>query len=184
MKEIPLTKGQVSIVDDSDFEWLNYWPWHAQKSKTKYKTKYYAVRTELVGYVDGKPIIKTIFMHRAIIEKKLLEEKRFEEYNQFRNNPRKFPVDHINGNTLRNTRDNLRSVSHIQNHQNRHHKKTSKYPGVWWNKKDKKWRTEIKYNGKRKYIGNFNSEEKAYEAYKKAYNKLVKEEKIDTQSTF
>ena len=27
MKEIPLTKGKVALVDDSDFEWLMQWKW-------------------------------------------------------------------------------------------------------------------------------------------------------------
>lgn len=42
MKYIPLTQGQVAIVDDEDFEWLNKWRWHAALDK---RTKqFYAKR--------------------------------------------------------------------------------------------------------------------------------------------
>lgn len=53
MREIPLTKGKVAIVDDADYEWLNQWKWNAGDGK-------YAVRTD--GF--GGP---TIFMHRLIL---------------------------------------------------------------------------------------------------------------------
>lgn len=28
MKEIPLTQGYVTLVDDADYEWLSRWKWH------------------------------------------------------------------------------------------------------------------------------------------------------------
>jgi hypothetical protein len=50
MKEIKLTKGQVTIVDDDDYEELSKYKW--------YFDGFYAVR-----YEDGK----LIFMHRQIV---------------------------------------------------------------------------------------------------------------------
>lgn len=28
MKEIPLSKGKVTLVDDEDFDWLSQWNWY------------------------------------------------------------------------------------------------------------------------------------------------------------
>jgi len=30
MREIPLTQGQVAIVDDEDYEWLSQFKWYAK----------------------------------------------------------------------------------------------------------------------------------------------------------
>jgi len=54
----------------------------------------------------------------------------------------------------------------IQKHFNVAQKqKTSKYTGVCWCKNTCKWKAQVKVNGKSKYIGSFDSEEEAYEAY-------------------
>jgi hypothetical protein len=36
MKEIPLTKGKVALVDDSDFEWLMQWKWYYLDDRNGY----------------------------------------------------------------------------------------------------------------------------------------------------
>lgn len=46
----------------------------------------------------------------------------------------------------------------------------SKFKGVSYIKKNKKWFSQITINGKRKYLGCFNSEEEASEAYQNALN--------------
>jgi hypothetical protein len=93
-KQMPLTKGQFTLVDDDDFEYLNQWRWQAHWNPlTK---SYYAYRTEY------RPLKKTIWMARVII-----------------NTPAGMIADHENHNTLDNQRHNLRNVSGSQNAMNR-----------------------------------------------------------------
>lgn len=66
-------------------------------------------------------------------------------------------IDHINGNGLDNRRSNIRSCSIAQNNIN--HKvrtdNTSGTTGVFWSKKHKQWRSQIKLNGKMIHLGLF-----------------------------
>ena len=150
MKEIPLTQGKVAIVDDEDYKYLSQFKWCAHKVYNIF----YAVRNIRE---DGKQ--KTLQMHTAILGRK-----------------DGFECDHINGNGLDNRRSNLRLVTHRQNEQNRHKKKTSKYPGIYWNKQNKKWEALIRINGKRIHLGLFNDEYKAYLAYCKAVKEMTGQE--------
>jgi len=59
MKEIKLTKGQVALVDDEDFEYLNQWKWFAHVRRDRY----YAARSDW----SNRPKSKTISMHRVIL---------------------------------------------------------------------------------------------------------------------
>jgi hypothetical protein len=79
-------------------------------------------------------------------------------------------IDHINGNRYDNRICNLRSVTRQQNQWNR---KTAK--GYTWHKNNKKWESAIKVNKKRIYLGSFNTEEEARNAYlqaKEIYHKI------------
>jgi len=72
-------------------------------------------------------------------------------------------IDHINGNKLCNHVDNLRIVSHQENHHNR---TTAK--GYCFHKRDKKWHARIRVNNKQIHLGLFNTEEEARQAYLEA----------------
>jgi len=66
-------------------------------------------------------------------------------------------IDHINGNTLNNRRNNLRSCTNSQNMMNRMEQTNSKsgFSGVIFDKRSKKWRSYIKKDGKQRHLGFF-----------------------------
>lgn len=79
-------------------------------------------------------------------------------------------VDHINRDTLDNSRDNLRPVLHWQNQCNRRLPKNnaSGLRGVSWHRVGRKWRAEISHRGINKYLGLFKTKEDAHAAYRHA----------------
>lgn len=78
--------------------------------------------------------------------------------------------DHIDGNRLNNTRNNLRFVTPRENTVNRGISKnnTSGYTGVYWYKRDKKWRAAIRVKGEDIHLGYFLNKEDAIAARKQA----------------
>ncbi len=140
MKEIPLTRGKVAIVDDDMHEYLMQWKWHISHNG-------YAVRTS--SRVFGKQ--KRIPMHRAIM-----------------NPPDGMLVDHINSNRkLDNRRENLRICTRAQNVCNTKlsKKNTSGFKGVNWHKRAKKWQAMVQKNNKNFFAGYFDDPEDAAHAY-------------------
>ena len=101
MKEIELTQGRVTQVDDADYEWLNQWKWYAYKNYNTY-------------YVRRNDKGKTILMHRAILN--LTSGKK---------------GDHADHNGLNNQRYNLRESTPSQNCQNTNSWGKSIYRGVY-----------------------------------------------------
>jgi hypothetical protein len=138
MREIPLTQGKIALVDDDDFEELNKYKWCAR------------VR-EHTSYAERKEskTRKIIRMHREVL--KYIPDGMF--------------TDHIDGNGLNNQKYNLRIVTTRQNAQNRHQIKTSKYPGVVWHSRDKKWYARIIVDGKQNSLGYYDLEDDAANAY-------------------
>ncbi len=82
-------------------------------------------------------------------------------------------IDHIDGNRENNAIKNLREATPQQNSQNRKRKKTasSKYKGMLWHKRLKKWQPMIVVNKKIIYLGLFKNEEEAAEAHRLAAEK-------------
>ena len=80
-------------------------------------------------------------------------------------------VDHIDNNRKNNNINNLRWVTPRQNIQNRKKYQingencSSKYKGVYFFKRDNKWRAQIRINGKRTFLGSFENEEDAAKIY-------------------
>ena len=80
----------------------------------------------------------------------------------------KMMYDHINHNGLDNRKENLRQVTHAQNMRNsrkRATKSTSKYKGVCWLSREKRWLSSINLEGKTKMLGYFSCEICAAAAY-------------------
>ena len=84
-------------------------------------------------------------------------------------------VDHINSNKLDNRLENLRLISNRENLilGKSLKNKTSKYTGVSFFKRDKKWRASIMINGKINNLGFFKDEYQAHLAYQNALNNLT-----------
>lgn len=75
-------------------------------------------------------------------------------------------VDHIDRNSLNNSLDNLRIVTNGENRSNcKKQKGTSRYKGVHWSKKAKKWEGYARRDKKAHWFGYFDSEEEAALAY-------------------
>ena len=101
--------------------------------------------------IDGKN--KTVRKHRLV---KLAHDPTFDIFDV---SPSNF-IDHENQTRDDNSNDNLRVVTAQQNQFNR-----SNVKGYSWNKKRKKWVAQIRIDGKKKYLGGFETEEDAREAY-------------------
>jgi len=147
MKEIKLTQGQVTTVDDTDYDWLNQWKWYAMKVCNTF----YAVRN--IRKSDGKQ--RKVLMHRVILGLKSSDPHE---------------ADHRNGNGLCNKQNNLRIVTHAQNLHNQRPQKncSSVYKGVCWKKQYAKWRAQIKKNKQETFLGYFDNEIDAAKTYDKA----------------
>ena len=145
MKEIQLTQGKVALVDDDMYEYLNQWKWYANNMNGKF----YAIRNHREN--KGKQI--KIAMHRLIIK------------------PDKYMlIDHLDGNSLNNQKNNLRICTNSQNLMNRliYINNKSGFKGVYWNKRSAKWMAYISFDNKMLYLGLFNNLKDAARAYNAA----------------
>ncbi len=139
-RTIPLSQGQVAIVDAEDYEWLAQWKWCAMWSDRT--QSFYAVRS--LPRINGRQ--QHVRMHRVILGV-----------------ARSVFVDHKNHNTLDNRRINIRPVTRLQNRWNADKQKnnTSGFKGVSWAKDRQRWVAFFFVNGKKKLLGRFETAELA-----------------------
>jgi len=142
-RKIYLGDGEYTIVEPADYYRFGHLKWHLKGSNAK---KFYAVRDVKTG--PGKT--RQLGLHREIM-----------------NEPKGLLVDHHNGNSLDNRMANLRTATWAQNNQNRKKQQntSSKYKGVSFNKRYKKFGAYIRVNGKNLYLGWFLNEIDAARAY-------------------
>lgn len=140
MKEIALSQGKFTIIDDADYERVSQFNWYAVNNYGCW----YAAKTIRV---EG---IRTIQrLHKFLL-----------------NPPKGQHIDHRNGNGLDNRRANLRFSTSSQNNQNmRKIYGKSGFKGVDIDKQKKRWQSRITVCGKTIQLGTFNTKEEAARAY-------------------
>lgn len=130
MATVPLNKGLVAIVDDDDLDAVNN------------AGRWYAVRKES-GFYACRAFGKNdrTYLHRWLLSP-----------------APGLVVDHINGNTLDNRRENLRAVSQANNIRNRagcQSNSKSGVRGVYWHAQRGKWAAKARENRKNIHLGLF-----------------------------
>lgn len=153
MKKIVGKEGchqQIIEIDAEDEHLLND-NWCIRKSGKLYIQRSVVDASKRLGY-------RTELLHRVIVSA-----------------PKGMTVDHIDGNTLNNKRNNLRICTHQQNLFNQ--KKPTNGTVSQWKGVGCRWRkikqefvytAKIHYNGKIYYLGMFDSEVAAAKAYNTA----------------
>jgi hypothetical protein len=148
-RKIFLGEGFYTIVDLSDYYLLNNFRWSAKRDRRNI----YAVR------FLNEPLKQAtiVSLHRIIL-----------------NSPPNFLVDHKNGHTLDNRRENLRLATRSQNVHNKcktQSETSSKFIGVSLEKRRGRWDVRIRHEGKQIWIGAFDNEIDAAKAYDEAAKK-------------
>lgn len=137
MKEIPLTRGRVALVDDEDFDAVICHRWHCA---VRPNGRCYA-RTSI-----GRG--RVVYMHRLIMQA-----------------PPHMDIDHANRDGLDNRRGNLRVCTRGENLRNSTVRRDSKtgYKGVSYHGHglNRPWMAHIHYNGKHLVIGYYRTPEEA-----------------------
>lgn len=143
--------GRVALVDDADYDLVMQYRWYVWE------------RTRSNGSIDGPYAItrsaicggrrQNLKMHRLLM-------------------PGALQVDHKNGDGLDCQRSNLRVASDSQNRGNerkRHsyngRRTSSRFKGVYWGKRERKWVAQIGVNGRHRGLGSFADETAAARAY-------------------
>jgi hypothetical protein len=136
-RQVPLTRGLVALVDETDWPVVSQFKWRPYRGTSTW----YAIAD-----IDGH----RVRMHRLILKP-----------------PDDVLVDHRNHNGLDNTRRNIRPCNNQQNVMNARAKRrgTSRFKGVCWHKASGKWSAEIFYNEQKWHLGLFVNEEDAARSY-------------------
>lgn len=141
MPVVPVGPNYSAVVDQEDFERVAAHSWCPHWSGGRKQKLYAQARVKIGDKWRG------VLMHRFILGS-LPGTK----------------VDHKDGNGLNNSRSNLRYATAAQNQHNSGPRR-GRYKGVSWHRQARKWVVHIGSNGKRFYLGLFESEEEAARAY-------------------
>ncbi len=138
MPTIPLTQGQVTVVDEETYDLFGSLKWFCCNG--------YAARVTRISD-DSR---RTVLLHR------LVALARPEEH-----------IHHLDGNPLNNLPDNLQKLSR-SDHMRRHNLARSprvKYRGIAWRKRIQQWEASIQMNGQTIYLGYYPTPEEAALVY-------------------
>ncbi len=122
------------------------------------------------GYPSGaRKEHGTIRLHLFIWELSHPDEKRESDFG--------YEIDHVDQNKLNCISENLERKKKADNNRNKRKQagKTSKYKGVCWAKRQKKWVATISINGTTEYIGCYDNEKDAADAYQVKLKKFLDE---------
>jgi hypothetical protein len=136
------------IIDDEDCDKIKDYTWQVRKNHN-YNVFYIGSKIK-----QKNNIYKNIELSRLITGAKCTEL-----------------VDHKNGDTLDNTKSNLRVCSRAENNRNSNKRKdgnTSNYKGVCWKARNNKFVSQINFNNKKIHLGYFETEDQAAIAYNMA----------------
>lgn len=127
------------IVDAADVELVGGQTWRLMRSGGRN------------GYAQFRAAGRTVLMHRVLLGLDGMSESY---------------ADHIDGNGLNNCRGNLRVVTAAENRQNLPSRpaSSSRFRGVWFDRRSGKWRAEARLNGIKHALGSFATEEEAARA--------------------
>jgi len=141
-----LIRGLEVLVDDEDVAFVTQHKWYVAK------------RNYLFRYIGHSSNFK--YLHHELLGA-----------------TRHSHVDHINHNTLDNQRANLRICSISQNAMNRNKRPntSSRFKGVSFYKRYKKWKARVKIDETEIWLGYFNDEINAAKAYNEAAKKYFGE---------
>ena len=148
--------GLDVIIDDEDFERVSSMNWqldcyrYKKRNKAYFRAAYYKK--------EGNKTYTSLWLHRFIMNQPSWNNK---------------VIDHINGDTLDNRKENLRICEQLGNSQNRSINKNnlSGYKGVGFHKPTNKWKARIGVKWQRICLGYFDTAEEAYKAYCEASKK-------------
>lgn len=150
--------GEKYKIDIDDYDLVSQYVWHVDTN----------------GYVITKADGRVIKQHRLVMG--VLDDNRYE-------------VDHIEHDTLDNRKSKLRLADRSLNCFNRRLGKENRSGviGVYWMKSAKKWAAQISKNGKKHYLGVFDSIEDATVARAKAERELylthIQQSEISSQAS-
>lgn len=145
---IPLARGYEAVVDAADVPLVSGRVWNIQ-------TTPWNIYAHCADRSTGRR--RLIKLHRLLMGE-----------------PEGLEIDHIDGDGLNNRRSNLRCATTAQNQYNQRlaAHNTSGFKGVSWHKRDKAWTANIKFDGRKRFLGYFSTPEDAHAAYCRASAEL------------
>ena len=178
-------KMNISIATIKDYDkeqrTINSEP-YSKQSQSKPILERMNVNFCATGYYESKPAIRaagkpTYAVRRTRLERDGKQKVVWMHREIMKAGDREF-CDHINRNGLDNRKANLRLATRSQNAWNRRKAKIesrSKYKGVSWYNRGKRWNARIHVNRKEKFLGIFADEIEAAKAYDAAARKCFGE---------